>query len=115
MKTDSFALRHIGPNETDLAQMLQTVGVENLDQLIYQTIPDDIRLKQPLNLPEALSENEFLNHIQQLSQKNKIFKTYIGLGYQRLSLLPLSKETFLKTQGGIPPTLPIRLKLLKDV
>lgn len=115
MKTDSFALRHIGPNETDLAQMLQTVGVENLDQLIYQTIPDDIRLKQPLNLPEALSENEFLNHIQQLSQKNKIFKTYIGLGYHETITPSVIKRNILKTQGGIPPTLPIRLKLLKDV
>lgn len=99
MKTDSFALRHIGPNETDLAQMLQTVGVENLDQLIYQTIPDDIRLKQPLNLPEALSENEFLNHIQQLSQKNKIFKTYIGLGYHETITPSVIKRNIFENPG----------------
>ena len=99
MKTDSFALRHIGPNETDLAQMLQTVGVENLDQLIYQTIPDDIRLKQPLNLPEALSENEFLNHIQQLSQKNKIFITYIGLGYHETITPSVIKRNIFENPG----------------
>lgn len=79
--------------------MLQTVGVENLDQLIYQTIPDDIRLKQPLNLPEALSENEFLNHIQQLSQKNKIFKTYIGLGYHETITPSVIKRNIFENPG----------------
>lgn len=59
MKTDSFALRHIGPNETDLAQMLQTVGVENLDQLIYQTIPDDIRLNNLSTFLKHLAKMNF--------------------------------------------------------
>ena len=58
MRTDSFALRHIGPKEENLKEMLQTIGVDSLEQLIYETIPDDIRLKQPLNLPKALSENQ---------------------------------------------------------
>jgi glycine dehydrogenase len=49
MKTDSFALRHLGPRENDLPNMLETIGVETLDQLIYETIPTDIRLKNPLN------------------------------------------------------------------
>lgn len=81
MKTDAFALRHLGPKETDLNQMLQTIGADTLDQLIFETIPDDIRLKKPLNLEPAMTEYEYLSHIRELGNKNKIFKTYIGLGY----------------------------------
>ncbi|AWG25229.1 aminomethyl-transferring glycine dehydrogenase [Flavobacterium kingsejongi] len=81
MKTDAFALRHIGPRENDLQHMLNTIGAESIEQLIYETLPDDIRLKAPLNLEPALTEYEFLNHIQQLGNKNKVFKSYIGLGY----------------------------------
>ncbi len=81
MKTDAFALRHLGPRESDLNYMFKTIGVENFEQLIYETIPDDIRLKKDLDLEPALTEYEYLNHIQELGKKNKVFKTYIGLGY----------------------------------
>ncbi|WP_343625964.1 aminomethyl-transferring glycine dehydrogenase [Flavobacterium lindanitolerans] len=81
MKTDAFALRHIGPRENDLQHMLKTIGVESIDRLIYETLPDDIRLKAPLNLEPAMTEYEYLNHIQKLGNKNKVFKSYIGLGY----------------------------------
>lgn len=81
MRTDAFALRHIGPRETDLPHMLKTIGVESIEQLVYETLPDDIRLKAPLNLDPAMTEYEFANHIQELGKKNKVFKSYIGLGY----------------------------------
>lgn len=81
MKTDAFALRHIGPRETDLQHMLKTIGVDSIEQLVYETLPDDIRLKAPLNLDPAMTEYEFANHIQELGKKNKVFKSYIGLGY----------------------------------
>ena len=81
MKTDAFALRHIGPRESDLQHMFKTVGVESLDQLIYETVPDNIRLKSDLNLDVPMTEYEYLSHIQELGNKNKIFKSYIGLGY----------------------------------
>ncbi len=81
MRTDSFALRHIGPKESDLKHMLKTVGADSLDQLIFETIPDDILLKEELKLPNALSEHEFLSHIQEMAAKNQVFKSYIGLGY----------------------------------
>lgn len=81
MRTNTFALRHLGPRETDLQHMLKTIGVESMEQLIYETLPDDIRLKSALNLDSAMAEYEFSTHIQQLGNKNKIFKTYIGLGY----------------------------------
>jgi len=81
MKTDAFALRHIGPGEGDLQHMFKTIGVESMDQLIYETLPDDIRLKAPLNLDPAMTEYEYMNHIVQLGNKNKVFRSYIGLGY----------------------------------
>jgi glycine dehydrogenase len=81
MKTDSFALRHIGPRENDLQHMFKTIGVESLDQLIYETVPDNIRLKKELNLDTPMTEYEYLTHIQELGKKNKVFKSYIGLGY----------------------------------
>ena len=81
MRTDAFALRHLGPRESDLNYMFKTVGVESFDQLIYETIPNDIRLKNELNLDAPMTEYEYLNHIQELGKKNKVFKSYIGLGY----------------------------------
>jgi len=81
MNTDRFALRHIGPRKADLASMLETIGVDSIDQLVYETVPANIRLTQDLQLEPAMSEYEFLNHINKLGNKNKQFKTYIGLGY----------------------------------
>ncbi|MGO4818619.1 aminomethyl-transferring glycine dehydrogenase [Flavobacterium sp. W22_SRS_FP1] len=81
MKTDSFALRHLGPRENDLPKMLETIGVETLDQLISETIPSDIRLKKPLELEHIMTEYEYANHIRLLGRSNKVYKSYIGLGY----------------------------------
>jgi glycine dehydrogenase len=81
MRTDAFALRHLGPRETDLNHMLNTIGVASLDQLIFETIPADIRLKKELELDSPMTEFEYLSHIQELGKKNKVFKSYIGLGY----------------------------------
>ncbi|MDT0552380.1 aminomethyl-transferring glycine dehydrogenase [Urechidicola vernalis] len=81
MRTDSFVLRHVGPRQSEVDQMLKKVGVNSLDELIHQTIPDDILLKKSLNLPKALDESEFVTHIKGLAAKNKQFATYIGLGY----------------------------------
>jgi glycine dehydrogenase len=73
MNTNAFALRHIGPREEDQNLMLKTIGVNSLDQLITETIPNDIRLKNGLNLDEPMSEYEYLLHIHELSKKNKAF------------------------------------------
>ncbi len=76
-----FIHRHIGIKSKDLAEMLKTTGVSSLDELIEQTLPDNIRLSQPLDLPEGLTEYEYLQHIKEIASKNKVFKSYIGLGY----------------------------------
>ena len=81
MRTDAFALRHIGPRENDLQHMFKTVGVEGFEQLIFETVPNDIRLKKGLDLDAPMTEYEYLSHIQELGNKNKVYKSYIGLGY----------------------------------
>ncbi len=99
MKTDAFALRHIGPNENELQHMLKTIGAKSLDQLILETIPEDIRLKKPLNLAPAMSEYEFSNHIAELGNKNKVFKTYIGLGYNQAIVPAVIQRNIFENPG----------------
>ena len=81
MKTESFASRHIGISEKDIEVMLRKIGVDTLDELINKTIPANIRLKEPLALPPAMTEYEFGKHIGELAGKNKLFTTYIGMGW----------------------------------
>ncbi|WP_121354276.1 aminomethyl-transferring glycine dehydrogenase [Flavisolibacter nicotianae] len=76
-----FQRRHIGPNEKQLDEMLRTIGVASLDELVDRTVPSGIRMKEELNLPAAMSEAEYLQHIKEVSLKNKVYKNYIGQGY----------------------------------
>ncbi len=99
MKTDSFALRHIGPRENDLQHMLKTIGVESIEQLLYETLPDTIRLKKPLDLDPAMTEYEYLNHITQLGAKNKMFQSYIGLGYNQAIVPAVIQRNILENPG----------------
>ena len=99
MKTDAFALRHIGPRENDIQHMLKTIGVESIEQLIYETLPDDIRLKEPLDLDPAMTEYEYSNHIQQLGNKNKMFQSYIGLGYNQAIVPAVIQRNIFENPG----------------
>jgi len=76
-----FVSRHIGPRAHETALMLEKIGATSIDDLIYQTLPDGIRLAKPLKLDQQMSEQEYLTHIKKLAAKNKIYKTYIGQGY----------------------------------
>ena len=81
MKTDVFANRHIGITDSDLPRMLGKIGVKTIDELIDKVIPKGIRLKQPLDLPPAMTEREFAGHIARIASHNKIYKSYIGTGW----------------------------------
>ncbi|MCC8133381.1 MAG: aminomethyl-transferring glycine dehydrogenase [Tannerellaceae bacterium] len=81
MDTNNFSTRHIGITAEDMPAMLEAVGVETLDHLIDQTIPSDIRLSQPLDLPEPMTERELAEHIAELASKNEVFTSYIGMGW----------------------------------
>lgn len=78
---DTFIARHIGPDSIELGYMLKKIGVVSIDQLIDETIPSSIRTRDPLDLPPPMSEYRYLEDVKRISRKNKVFKSYIGLGY----------------------------------
>ncbi|WP_397361997.1 aminomethyl-transferring glycine dehydrogenase [Olleya sp. R77988] len=99
MNTNAFALRHIGPRENDQKKMLKTINADSIDQLIYQTIPDDIRLQKDLDLDEAMTEQEYLVYLNDVAKKNKVYKTYIGLGYHPTILPAVIQRNILENPG----------------
>ena len=96
MDTNKFSNRHIGvTTDDDKAAMLEAIGVKSVDELIEQTIPSNIRLKKPLNLPPAMTERKFAEHIAELAGKNKIFTSYIGMGwYDTVCPAPIQRNVF---------------------
>lgn len=81
VQNEEFTGRHIGPNAEDTQSMLQTIGVDNMETLIDRTVPAAIRMQHRLQLPDAVSEAQYLSELKTTSLKNKVFKTYIGQGY----------------------------------
>ena len=96
---ESFQNRHIGPNEDEKKEMLQTIGVDSVEQLIDQTIPSHIRFKEDLNLPSAQSESEFIEELKSIASKNKIFKSYIGQGYYNTFTPQVVQRNILENPG----------------
>src|SRR5689334_3059286 len=81
MTTSDFIPRHIGPSDDDIKQMLASLGLDSLDDLIHQTIPESIRLKKPLELPAPANEFDALNELREIAKKNKVHRSFIGMGY----------------------------------
>jgi glycine dehydrogenase len=97
--SEKFQDRHIGPNADDLHRMLATTGVRSLDELVDETVPHAIRLKQPLELKPAMTETEFLAHVGSLAKKNLVFKSYIGMGYYDTITPPVILRNVLENPG----------------
>ena len=81
MSIYNFADRHIGTRDNDIIDMLKTVGASSVQQLIQQTIPNSIYLPNKMNLPESLSQSRYIEQIKKIAQKNKNYRSYIGMGY----------------------------------
>ncbi|MDB5014616.1 MAG: gcvP, partial [Daejeonella sp.] len=96
---EKFEQRHIAPNDLDTAEMLQKVGVSSIEELIDQTIPAKIRLKNPLDLPAAKSEYDYLENLKLVASKNKVFKSYIGQGYYDVIVPPVIQRNILENPG----------------
>ena len=95
MDTNKFVNRHVGISAEDIPSMLAAIGVQSVDELIDQTIPANIRLKTPLNLPEPMTEREFAEHIAELASKNEVFTSYIGMGwYDTICPAPIQRNVF---------------------
>lgn len=94
-----FQKRHIGPDETETKEMLKTIGVKSIEELIDRAVPPAIRLKSGLDLPEPVSEEEYLKHIKEVSLRNKLFKNYIGQGYYDTIVPPVIQRNILENPG----------------
>ncbi len=99
MTTDKFVTRHNGPRENEIKQMLAKIGVASVDELISQTVPPGIRLKQPLKVAPAMSEYQYSKHLKALGAKNKTFRSYIGLGYYNNILPAVIQRNVLENPG----------------
>lgn len=97
--TDRFVNRHVGPDVNEIEEMLQLVGASSLDALMDETIPSDIRQHEPLNLPEALSEFQLLNDLTDLARKNRVYKSFIGLGYYDCITPPVIQRNVFENPG----------------
>ena len=99
MYKENFSRRHIGPSTSELNDMLKIIGVKSIEDLLSQTIPEKIRLKSDLDIPDAISEMEFLKEIKKFSTLNKNFKTYIGLGYHDTFTPSVIQRNILENPG----------------
>ncbi|PKR81860.1 glycine dehydrogenase (aminomethyl-transferring) [Brumimicrobium salinarum] len=95
----AFSKRHIGPSQDEKKAMLAEIGVDSIDELMELTVPKDIRLKNELNIDTALTEKQYLDHIGDLAVKNKVFKSYIGLGYSETNVPPVIQRNILENPG----------------
>jgi glycine dehydrogenase len=98
-QVDSFARRHIGPNKEARDAMLSELGFANLDELIDATVPQNIRLDRPLNLPDAKSESEALSELRVLARKNSVARSFIGAGYSDTITPPVIQRNILENPG----------------
>ncbi|MBA2622889.1 MAG: aminomethyl-transferring glycine dehydrogenase [Chthoniobacterales bacterium] len=96
---DAFARRHIGPNAPAIAGMLETVGFESIDALIDSTVPANIRVKLPLDLPEPLGEGDALAELRRISRQNKVMRSFIGAGYSDSITPPVIQRNILENPG----------------
>jgi glycine dehydrogenase len=99
MTTDKFVSRHNGPREQEVKAMLKKIGAASVDELINQTVPSNIRLKQPLRIAPAMSEYQYIKHLKSLGKKNKVFRSYIGLGYYNNILPAVIQRNVLENPG----------------
>ena len=96
---NKFSRRHIGPDAAERSEMLAKIGIQSVDELIGKTIPAHIRLNKELAISNAMTEQEYLNHITALGDKNKLFKSYIGLGYSETIVPSVILRNILENPG----------------
>ena len=94
-----FESRHIGPSQDQIDKMLKVIGVPDLDNLIDETLPEAIKLNRSLNLPEPLTESEFIASFRKVAQKNKVFKSFIGMGYYNTYTPAIIQRNILENPG----------------
>ena len=99
MSKHTFVDRHIGPRKKEIAEMLSAISYNSVEKLIDDTIPEKIRLEKNLNLPKALTESRYIEHIKSLARKNKNYRSYIGMGYFNTILPGVIQRNILENPG----------------
>ena len=99
MNTEHFAYRHLGPRSHEVKEILTEIGADSIEDLCNQTVPESIRVSKSMQLPEPMSEAQYAQHIQELGEKNKTFKSYIGLGYHHTHLPAVIQRNILENPG----------------
>jgi len=99
MNTESFERRHIGPTDKEIEKMLSLINAISIDELIDQTIPKSIRNNKKMKLDPPMSESDYLTHLKKISSLNKVYKTYIGMGYNRSYLPAVIQRNILENPG----------------
>ncbi len=97
--TDSFPRRHLGPSERDVAQMLEELGYDSLDQFSDALVPDDIRIDRAMDIPEARGEHELLKSLRVTAEKNRVYRSCIGMGYTGTVTPPVILRNVLENPG----------------
>src|SRR5688572_18250289 len=96
---DLFVNRHIGPDDTSIAEMLKVLELKSLDGLVDKTVPEQIRTKRPLKTPPARGEYELLAELRQIAARNKVCRSYIGMGYYDCITPPVIQRNVLENPG----------------
>ena len=99
MQIGSFVSRHLGPREEDQNAMLRTLGAPSLNDLIERTVPGAIRLRERMSVSKALTESEYLEHIDGLAAQNTVFRNYIGMGYHPTEVPSVIRRNVLENPG----------------
>src|SRR5262245_36954901 len=108
---EKFQARHIGPDEAERDEMLEVVGASSLDALIDEAIPPRIRLKQPLDLPDGVSEHQFLRDLRRTAARNQVFRSFIGLGYYDTITPSVILRNVLENPGWYTPYTPYQAEI----
>ncbi len=96
---NEFQARHIGPGKNDLEAMLQTIGVSSLEQLIEETIPQNIKINHALSIGEPQTEYQYIQLLKEKAAKNKVCKNYIGLGYYNTIVPAIIQRNIFENPG----------------
>ncbi len=99
MHPNHFAYRHIGPRKEDVVEMVKLLGYGSLDELIDAVVPEDIRLRRPLDLPPGRGEREVLQALRGMADQNRIFRTHIGMGYYGTFVPQVIQRNILENPG----------------
>src|SRR5688572_32892449 len=96
---DTFVRRHIGPSTAEMDEMLSALGYGSLDEFIDATIPETIRARRPLGIGKPRTEHDVLREIRRIADRNKVFRSYLGLGYHDTLVPPVIQRNILENPG----------------